>query len=101
MASQPYQADHTMLQTGTVTAGPFDIDRYLSDTVIDAGTISINDFVMEDSRDKRMPLQKGIIKPLPVNMLKQIPFRFSSDLVVFNNANIQYSEVNEKTARQG
>jgi hypothetical protein len=39
----------------------------------------------------------GVIKPLPVNLIKRIPVHLALDTVNLNNANIEYAEVNEKT----
>ena len=52
---------------------------------------------MKTYRDKRKPAREGIIKPLPVNLIKRIPAYLSLDTVNLNNTDIEYSEVSEKT----
>jgi hypothetical protein len=101
IASRKYQADYITLSTGVIDAGPFDIDKYLTDTVINAGTVNISNVFMKDFRDKRKPARKDVIKPLPVNLLKKIPVHLSLDTVILNNTNIEYAELNEKTNQTG
>ncbi|MFI5128391.1 MAG: hypothetical protein ACHQFX_00305 [Chitinophagales bacterium] len=101
IASHKYQTDYITLQTGRIDAGPFDIDKYLTDTVISAGTVNVSSVSMKTYRDKRKPAREGIIKPLPVNLLKKIPLHLSLDTMNLSNAYIEYSELNEKTNQTG
>lgn len=101
MAAQKYQADYMKLRTGSVSAGPFDIDKYLADTTVDVGTIMVNNAVIEDFRDKRLPLRKDIIKPLPAALLKKIPVRIKIGTIHVNDAYVEYTELNEKTNQAG
>ncbi len=100
-AKQQYQADYMTLRSGAISAGPFDIYKYLEDTTLNVGTVTINDAVIEDSRDKRFPLQKGIVKSLPADMLKKLPVRLNIDLINVVNAYVEYTELNEKTDLAG
>ena len=101
IANHQYQVDYSTVRTGNISAGPFDIDRYLTDTVIDAGTVSMNDVFLTIYRDKRKPEKEKVIKPLPVNLLKKIPVHLSVDTAYLNNTDVEYSELNEKTNLAG
>ncbi|MDP4263044.1 MAG: hypothetical protein Q8941_10990 [Bacteroidota bacterium] len=101
IAGQKYQADYLALRTGAISAGSFDITKYLDDTIIDAATVTIHDAVLADFRDKRLPFQKGIIKPLPTDLLKKIPVKLSIGMIAVDNADIEYAELNEKTNQTG
>jgi hypothetical protein len=101
MINAGYQTDYLTLRTGRISAGPFDVDKYLADTILDAGTVNINNVILTDYRDKRLPFKTGLIKPLPVRVLERIPVNLAIDKVNVNNANIEYSEVNEKTSQTG
>jgi hypothetical protein len=101
IAQHPYQVDYINLKTGAMNIGPFDIDRYLRDTIVDAGTVKIKDVVFSDFRDKRPPLKTGTIKPLMVNRIRAIPFKLSVDTVVLENGHVTYNELNPKTGDVG
>jgi hypothetical protein len=101
IANHQYQVDYSTVRTGNISAGPFDIDRYLTDTVIDAGTVNMNDVFLTIYRDKRKPEKENVIKPLPVNLLKKIPVHLSIDTAYLNNTDVEYTELNEKTKLSG
>jgi hypothetical protein len=101
IASQKYQADYITLQTGAIRIDQLDPDGYLSDTIINAGNITIDNAFMTVFRDKRRPSREDIIKRLPTAVLKKIPVHFSVDTIGLTNANIDYTELNENTNKAG
>jgi hypothetical protein len=101
IAIHPYQTDYIHFKTGKINIGPFDIDRYLKDTILSVGILKADDIVFTDFRDKRKPLQTGLIKPLITNRIKSIPIKLSIDTILFNNANATYEEFNPKTGQSG
>jgi len=101
VASHQYQTDYLTLQTGVIEVGPFDFDKYLADTVISAGTVNISNLSLRTYRDKRKPARADIIKPLPVNFIKNIPAHLSIDTLNLVTADIEYAELNEKTKQTG
>jgi len=52
-------------------------------------------------RDKRLPREPGIIRPLPADLLEKIPEHFQVDTVKIKNAHVEYEEYNEKTDKAG
>ncbi|HKO78960.1 MAG TPA: hypothetical protein VJU78_01130 [Chitinophagaceae bacterium] len=101
IAKAPYQTDYIIAKTGAIDIGPFNIDTYIKDTVLEMGTVKIADGFMTDYRDQRQPREPGIIRSLPVNLLKKIPVHLLVDTVQLNNAHIEYEEVNKKTNAAG
>ena len=99
--THPYQTDYIHASTGEIRIGPFDIDRYLSDTIVSIGRMEINDPVFTDHRDNRSPFKTGIHKPLMTDRIKSIPFKLSIDSIVVNNGHATYTEVNPKTGLAG
>jgi hypothetical protein len=88
------------LKTGPVHVEQFDADR-LNDTLLNAGSITIDNALMTVFRDKRPPFKEGVIKYLPATFLKKIPVHFSVDTTRVKNADIEYTELNENTNRTG
>src|SRR5690606_20493451 len=87
--------------TGAISIGPFDISKYALDSVMNLGVVTIQDARLTDYRDKRIPREPGVIKKLPVDMLQGLPVKITADSVRFNNMQITYEEVNEKTGEAG
>jgi hypothetical protein len=101
IAKQKIQNDYMVFSTGRLSAGPFDIDTYFSDTVVNAGTLSISNARLNSFRDKRKPFEGGKVKPLPVNALRKIPINLTTDTIIVRDAEIIYEELNEKTGMIG
>jgi hypothetical protein len=99
--SKAYQTDHIQIKTGNISIGPFDIDKYLRDSVVSIGVMKVDNVLFEDYRDNSLPFKSGIIKMLTVNKIKSIPFKISADSVLFTNSKVTYTEVNAKTKREG
>jgi len=101
IAAHKYQTDYITMRTGRIDAGPFEIDRYFSDTVINTGMINMNDAAISIYRDKRKPARDELIKPLPVDLIRKIPVPLALDTAYLTNTTVVYEEVNEKTNRSG
>ncbi len=101
VAKTPYQIDYITLATGPLEITDFNLEKYNKDSAIIANTVSISRPVITIHRDKRPPFLGGIIKPLPVNMIKAIAVPVSLQRVNIINGNLSYTEVNEKTGAEG
>jgi len=101
LARQTFQADYMTLQSGALRLGPVDFDTYIKDNTLNVKTARIDKLLFADHKDKQLPFNSGIIKPLAVNMLKKIPQKLSVDTVLFTNARVDYTEVSEKTKQAG
>jgi hypothetical protein len=99
--AQTYQNDYMTFKTGRLGIGPFDIRRYIRDSILEVGVVTVNGGYLSNYRDKRLPRPPGVIRLLPVNLLKKIPVRLLVDTVKISNANIDYTELNEKTLAEG
>ena len=101
IAASPYQTDHITAKTGAITVGPFDIDRYIKDSILDIGVMNIHNSLLTVFRDKRQPRKPGAVRLLPANLLKRIPVRLLIDTFKLNNGHVEYAELNEKTNKTG
>ena len=101
IAKQSFQTDYITLKSGAASIGPVDIDTYIKDNTMSIGTATIDKLFFTDYKDKQQPFNAGIIKPLPVNMIKKIPQHLTIDTVLLTNANVEYTEVNEKIKKPG
>lgn len=99
--THPYQIDYAIVKTGAVNILGMDMERFLKDTILDLRSITVKNAWADDFRDKRVPREPGVVRPLPVNHLKQFPVRLSVDSLILNNAWVKYGEYNEKTAAAG
>ena len=101
LTKQSFQTDYITIKSGSVIVGPVNIDTYIKNKTLNIGTASIDRFIFTDYRDKQLPFNAGIIKPLPANMIKKIPQKISIDTVLLSNAHVTYTEYNEKTKQPG
>lgn len=99
--AQTYQADYIQGHTGRVQIGPFDLQRFTKDTILDLGVVNVRDGYMTDFRDQRLPRKPGEIRELPVNLLKKIPVKLLADTLNILDAHIEYEELNQKTQTSG
>lgn len=93
LAIQPYQVDYITAKSGAVEISPLDINQFINKNELSAGKIIVNDFYFTDYKDKRLPFNAGIIKPLPVGLLKKLRWLISIDTVFLNNAAVEYTEI--------
>lgn len=96
-----YQDDYITAGTGAIAVGPFEIERYLRDTVLDLGTMQIKDARFSAFRDMKKQREPGVVRLLPVNLLKKIPVQLQIDTLKVNNVHVEYEEHNEKTDQSG
>jgi len=101
LATKRFQTDYLKAGTGSLKMGPVDINKYIRDTVLHIKKVIIDKGYLFDYKDKNLPFNTGMIKPLPVNLLRMIPVRFNLDSVQLTNASVDYTEVNEKTKAVG
>ena len=96
-----WQTDYITGKTGAISFGPFDIEKYIRDTVMDMGVLNVDNGRLTVFRDKRVPRKPGIVRPLPGQQLKQLPIHVQVDTVRVNNSHVEYEEYNEKTNDAG
>jgi hypothetical protein len=101
MRSHTYRSDYIKIKTGNISAGPVDIDRYITDTLLDWGVIKVHNIDFSDYRDQTLPIQPDIKRLLPVMSFKKIAVPFSADTIKVINSNVEYEEINEKTGLAG
>lgn len=93
LAKQTHQVDYITAKSGAVQISPVDIHQFINKNELIAGKIVINDFYFTDYKDKRLPFNAGIIKPLPVRLLKEMKLLFAIDTVLLHNAAVGYTEI--------
>lgn len=98
IARQKKQTDYLTARSGAIMVGPVDLDRYITDSVLHIGRAVISNVVMTDYKDKRLPFVEGVVKRLPVNIIKNLPVKIALDTLLLQQANIEYTEVNPKTS---
>ena len=97
----PWQTDYITAKTGAISFGPFDIEKYVRDSIIDMGVLDVDNARLTVFRDKRVPRKPGIVRPLPSDQLKKIPMRLQVDTARINDSYVEYEEFNEKTNDAG
>jgi hypothetical protein len=92
-----FQKDYIQAKTGRIIIRELDIEKLLADTSFRASAIEIKNPDISIYKDKRLPFDFSEIKPLPVDMLKNLKIKVELDSILVRNGYIQYSEHNPKT----
>jgi len=101
IANTPYQTDYITFHSGAVRFTDFNLDKYKSDTSLIANSVSITNPVITIYRDKLPPFRSGIIKPLPVNLIRSISLPVSVSRVNIIDGQLSYIERNAKSRAEG
>ncbi|MCX6319336.1 MAG: hypothetical protein NTW29_18815 [Bacteroidetes bacterium] len=99
MATKSFQSDYIKAGFGKFTAGPLFTDEWFTDSVLHIRHTSIDRVYLQDYKDRTMPFNHGLIKPLPVSLLKKIPIQLHADTVLLTNGSVDYTEVQEKSKK--
>lgn len=97
MKNNIYQKDHMQFSSGKITIRNFDIERIATDSNLQLNYIVVENPVLNVYKDKRLPLEPGKRKAMPVALLKKINQRLHIDSVRLVDGTIFYEEFNDKT----
>lgn len=92
-----YQKDYMELRTKKLAIRNLDIEKMGIDSSFHIDYIEVSEPVFRDYKDKRLPFETGIIKPLPVDLLEKIKFKFDIDSIRIFNGSITYEEFSDVT----
>jgi hypothetical protein len=101
IANTPYQTDYITFQSGAIKFTDFNLKKYETDTSLIANTITVTNPIITIYRDKQPPFLAGIIKALPVEMIKRITLPVSVQRVNLLDGTLLYSEKHAKTRAEG
>lgn len=101
IAHTPHQTDYITFKSGAVNIADFNLEQYKRDTALIAGTVDITNPVITIYRDKEPPFLAGIIKPLPVDMIRKITLPVSIKRINLLDGLLSYTEKNAKTRTEG
>jgi len=99
IAGQTYQVDYMTVGSGAISIGPVDINRFIKKNELVTNKATIKDFYFTDYKDKRLPFNAGVIKPLPVRLLKTIGTLIIIDTAILENAAVEYTEIMDTTKK--
>ena len=95
-----HQTDRISLYGKSIVANSFNLNKLINEKVFSTGSISFNQFNVLFERDKRYP-PDTTLKPMPFDMLKEIPILFKSDSVLVKKSMISYYEFHKKSLFPG
>lgn len=90
-AKAGYQTDRITLYGKNAILDNFNPADLLNNHFIHFGNLRLNNLSLRFERDMNYP-RKKIIKPMPIDMLARIPYRFRIDSVQLRNSMISYFE---------
>ncbi len=90
-AKAVHQTDRITLYGKSAILDNFNLEDLLNKHFIHFGNLRLNNLSVRFERDMHYPRRK-IIKPMPIDMLARIPYRFRIDSVQLHNSMISYFE---------
>ncbi len=94
------QTDRITAYGKSIDFNNFDFSTLLSQKVFHVGNISLNNFNVLFERDKHYPLSDSA-RPMPLEMLRSIPYKFKADTVLINHGFVSYYEYQVKATNPG
>jgi hypothetical protein len=95
-ATKEFQTDYMTVHTGGIQIELMDIDELIDDNILKVKKIMGNNVSFTSYRDRRLPFNSGLIKPLPTSMIKKIPLSIAVDTLQLTNSYTLYTEGYEK-----
>ena len=96
-----WQTDLIQFSSGPGVLKGLQVINNKGDTTWKAEHLSLKKFHLLVDRDKRYPRDEIRYRPLLVNMLKKLPFRFILDTLELKQSLVRYSEMAEKNGAEG
>jgi len=87
-----YQTDRMDIHVGQVTLSGIDWRELMLRKRLIAGKLHIDSLVMDDYRDKRIPMRPGFKPPMPQELLRNLKTYVRIDSLVMTNGKATYSE---------
>jgi len=94
------QTDRVTVYGKSIDLDNFDFTTLLKDKVFHVGSVNLNNFNVLFERDKHYPLSDST-RPMPIKMLREIPYKFKADTVKINRGFISYYEYEIKSVNPG
>jgi hypothetical protein len=101
IANAAFQKDYITFRSGPVQLAGFDLQKYSKDSALIAESITVTEPVVTVYRDKLPPFRAGTIKPLPVDVIKNISLPVSVGRINIENGQLFYTEKNAKSRAEG
>jgi len=95
-----YQTDRITLYGKNAVLDNFNPDDLLNQHFIHFGNLRLNNLSLRFERDMHYP-RRDVIKPMPIDLLNRIPYRFRIDSVQLSNSMISYFEYEVKSKNPG
>ncbi|NOX47997.1 MAG: hypothetical protein GXO89_13570 [Chlorobi bacterium] len=96
-----FQTDRMQVSTKNVIVDGIDLESIIKTGEYHFDKISINELRLLDHRDQHYPRKEGQYRPLPKEMLENIPVIFHVDTVQVNDSYVLYGEYVDKSEFPG
>jgi hypothetical protein len=101
MIGRQFRKGHMQVFTGPVKVRGIDFDALNKDTAFHLKRVNVDQIRFINYVDKRLPIEHGVHKPLPTEMIKNIKAKLRIDSLIYTNSTIVHEEFNDKTQKMG
>ncbi|HZG00404.1 MAG TPA: hypothetical protein VEY71_05340, partial [Chitinophagales bacterium] len=96
-----YETDYVTFRTGAVHFAGLNAGRFARDSALTVSRAFVHQPVITAYRDKAPPFLHGIVKPLPVDMVKRLPFPLHVQRLDVADGLVEYTERHEFSRATG
>jgi hypothetical protein len=89
------------LKTANILVNNVNYNQLVNDTAFVAKKINLAGCYFYLYKDKRLPFEYGIEKPMLTELIGRIKLKINIDSILLSNSHIQYEEMNDKTLLLG
>jgi hypothetical protein len=101
IAANPYQMDYISLNSGKTRLYGFDMIKYFNEDSLGIQKVSLSRPSIIVYRDKFPPFLSGVVKYLPVEMIRNIQLPVSINQIEVADGKVSYTERNARTRKEG
>ena len=102
MKTKTFQSPpYIQFKTGNILVNDINFNQLINDTVFAANKITLKNGYLSLYKDKRLPFQYGIEKPMLTQLIGQIKLKINVDTLLIRTTRIDYEELNDKTLLLG
>lgn len=96
-----WQKDYLTVKGESVTISGIDVEKYTKDSAIVIKKVVLEKAVLSTSKDKRMPFQHGIEKPMFTQLIKSMPLHIQVDSLLVQQSAVTVNITSPRTNKWG
>lgn len=94
-----WQSDYISFRGAAITIAGINPGSGPGDSLLHIRKLTLDSVKLDVSRDKRLPFQHGIEKPMPTRLIRNLPVPLLADTIALTNSSVAYHEITAKSGQ--